>query len=154
VIEKQAEGPDYLIAKRKAEAIHYNYNLSGNTLTLDAFLTTDFENKYRDQEVEVVVYLPVGTILYADDNTYSFHRNDYNYRDILNNGDEEKYLIIEDGKTRCIDCPIEEKESWEKDVEKKHNGNKESWEKEVENDFNPVKKKDSISNTIVLDTIE
>ena len=154
VIEKQAEGPDYLIAKKKAEAIHYNYNLSGNTLTLDAFLTTDFENKYRDQEVEVVVYLPVGTILYADDNTYSFHRNDYNYRDILNNGDEEKYLIIEDGKTRCIDCPIEEKESWEKDVEKKHNGNKESWEKEVENDFNPVKKKDSISNTIVLDTIE
>jgi phage shock protein PspC (stress-responsive transcriptional regulator) len=154
VIEKQAEGPDYLIAKKKAEAINYNYNLSGNTLTLDAFLTTDFENKYRDQEVEVVVYLPVGTILYADDNTYSFHRNDYNYRDILNNGDEEKYLIIEDGKTRCLDCPIEEKESWEKDVENSHNRNKETWEKEVENDFNPEKKKDSLNNRIGLDTIK
>ncbi len=154
VIEKKAEGPDYLIAKKKAEAINYNYQLSGNKLTLDAFLTTDFENKYRDQEVEVVVYLPVGTIIYADDNTYSFHRNDYNYRDILENGDEEQYLLIEDGKTRCLDCPKEEKESWEKDVENTHNGNRGSWEEEVENDFNPDKKKDSLSNIIVLDTIE
>lgn len=154
VIEKQAEGPDYLVAKKKAEAINYNYRLSGNTLTLDAFLTTDFENKYRDQEVEVVVYVPIGTILYADENTYSFHRNDYNYRDILNNGDEEKYLIIEDGKTRCIDCPMEEKESWEKEVERSHKGKKESWEEEVENEFKPKKKKDSSTNIIVLDTIE
>lgn len=154
VIEKKAEGPDYLVAKKKAEAINYNYQLSGNKLTLDAFLTTDFENKYRDQEVEVVVYLPVGTIIYADDNTYSFHRNDYNYRDILENGDEEQYLLIEDGKTRCLDCPMEEKESWEKDVENIHNGNKGSWEEEVENDFNPKKKKDSLSNIKVLDTIE
>ncbi|MEZ4858189.1 MAG: PspC domain-containing protein [Flavobacteriaceae bacterium] len=154
LIEKKAEGPEYLIAKKKAEAIQYNYQLSGNTLTLDAFLTTDFKNKYRDQEVEVVLYLPLGTILYADDNTYSYHRNDYNFRDILKNGDEEQYLLIEDGKTRCLDCPSEEKEAWEKEVEKSPNGNKESWEEAVEKEFNPEKKKDSLSAIIVLDTIK
>jgi len=153
VIQKQAEGPDYLSAKKKAEVINYSYQFSGNTLTLDSYLTTDFENKYRDQEIEVIVYLPIGTIIYADDNTYSFHRNDYYYKDILDNGDEEKYLIIEDGKTRCLDCPVEEQEDWEEEVENLHNGNNENWEEEVEKDFNPEVKTDSIPNIIETDTI-
>lgn len=153
VIEKHAEGPDYLSAKKKAEAINYSYQFSGNMLTLDSYLTTDFENKYRDQEIEVIVYLPIGTIIYADDNTYSFHRNDYYYKDILDNGDEEKYLIIEDGKTRCLDCPVDEKEDWEEEVENLHNGATKNWEEEVEKDFNPEVKTDSIPNIIETDTI-
>ncbi len=121
VVQKRAEGRDYVTAKNRAQSIDYDYNFDGNTLGLNAYLTTDFENKYRDQEVEVIVYLPVGTIIYADDNTYSFHRNDSHYRDILDNGDEEKYLLIEDGETRCIDCPIETKEDWEYDGESRIN---------------------------------
>lgn len=39
--------------------------------------------------MEVVVYLFVGIIIYVDDNIYLFYRNDYNYRDIFENGDEE-----------------------------------------------------------------
>jgi len=104
VVEKRAEGSGYDSAKNRARAIDYEYTFDGSTLGLNAYLTTAVENKYRDQEVEVVVYLPIGTILYADDNTYSFHRNDSRYRDILDNGDEEHYLLIEDGQTRCLDC--------------------------------------------------
>lgn len=104
VVEKRAEGRGYDSAKARAQAIDYNYTFDGSTLGLNAYLTTAVENKYRDQEIEVVVYLPIGTVLYADDNTYSFHRNDSRYRDILDNGDEEHYLLIEDGQTRCLDC--------------------------------------------------
>ena len=104
VVEKRADGRDYDTAKNRARAIDYEYTFDGSTLGLNAYLTTAIENKYRDQEVEVIVYLPIGTVLYADNNTYSFHRNDSHYRDILDNGDEEHYLIIEDGQTRCIDC--------------------------------------------------
>ena len=56
------------------------------------------------QLVEVVVYLPIGSILYADKNTFSYHRNNSNYKDILKNGDEEKYLLINSLKTDCLDC--------------------------------------------------
>jgi len=115
IVEKRADGSDYLSAKDRAEAIKYDYSYSDSTLALNAYLTTSVENKYRDQEVKVIVYLPVGTILYANNNTYSFHRNDSYYRDILNNGDEERYLLIEDGDTRCLDCPTREKEDWEED---------------------------------------
>jgi len=105
LVEKRAEGSGYDSAKSRAQAIDYEYTFDGSTLGLNAYLTTAIENKYRDQEVEVIVYLPIGTVLYADDNTYSFHRNDSYYRDILDNGDEEHYLLIEDGQTRCLDCP-------------------------------------------------
>lgn len=104
VVEKRADGRDYDTAKNRARAIDYEYTFDGSTLGLNAYLTTAIENKYRDQEVEVIVYLPIGTVLYADNNTYSFHRNDSHYRDILDNGDEEQYLLIQDGQTRCLDC--------------------------------------------------
>ncbi len=124
LIEKRADGSDYLAAKERAQAIDYNYTFDGSTLSLNGYLTTDIENKYRDQEVEVIVYLPIGTILYADDNTYSYHRNDSYYRDILHNGDEEQYLIIEDGATRCLDCPegSSSKDTWEDDWDSDDDG--------------------------------
>jgi phage shock protein PspC (stress-responsive transcriptional regulator) len=121
-IAKKAESFDNLNAKKKAEAIDYGYRIDNYTLALDAYLTTEFAQKYRDQEVEIIVYLPEGTILYADSNTYSFHRNDYYHKDILNNGDEERFLLIEKNKTHCLDCPNEEKEDWEDALDKKLNG--------------------------------
>ena len=117
VVRKSAEGKTYLNAKEKAEAIDYSYNFEDRTLALDSYLTTDFEQKYRDQEVTVIVYLPEGTILYADDNTYSFHRNDYHHRDILENGDEEEYLLILDGETQCLTCPDSDTHEWEEKLE-------------------------------------
>jgi hypothetical protein len=101
-IEKNAEGSSFMAAKERAENINYHYALVGNELRLDSFLSTDFKNKFRDQEVYVTLYLPEGTTLYADKNTYSFHRNPRYYEDILDNGMEEHYLkVIKDG----IDCP-------------------------------------------------
>lgn len=125
LVEKKAEGKDYLSAKDRARAISHNYSFDGKTLLIDGFFTTDIDNKYRDQEIEIIVYLPEGTILYADDNTYTFHRNDSYYRDILDNGYEEQYLMIEEDRTRCLDCPVDQRESsegdWERDIEASFN---------------------------------
>lgn len=129
VIEKSAEGNSYLDAKARAEAIQYNYSFENGTLLLDGYFITDFANKYRDQEVDIILYLPEGTILFAEDNTYSFHRNTSSYRDILNNGDESQYLRILKNKTECLDCPAE-KIRTEDDVEDS------GWEQQVIDDFN------------------
>lgn len=110
VIEKQAQGSSYDIARNRAENINYSYTLNDGKLDLSSYLTTDIENKFSEQEVMVILYVPEGTVIYADDNTYSFHRNSSYYNDILDNGMEEQYLkIIEDG-TECLDCEIEEED--------------------------------------------
>jgi len=106
-IDKKAEGSNYSVAKKRAEQINYSYALTNNELLLNAYLTTDFENKYRDQEVELILYLPEGSTLYADDNTYSFHRNSSYYNDILDNGQEQHYLKILHDDTKCLDCDDE-----------------------------------------------
>ena len=103
-INRKAEGNSFDNAKERAKAIDYHYTFNNNKLTLDSYFTTNISNKYRDQLVEVIVYLPIGSILYADKNTFSYHRNNSNYKDILKNGDEENYLLINSLKTDCLDC--------------------------------------------------
>ena len=104
-IEKRANGPSFQIAKDRAKTIEYGFELVENTLLLDGFFTSSGETRFTDKEVRVIVYLPEGSVLYADDNTYTYHRNDSYYRDILDNGDEEKFLGVEDNYLRCLDCP-------------------------------------------------
>jgi phage shock protein PspC (stress-responsive transcriptional regulator) len=103
-VNKKAKGRDYLEAKNRAEAISYNYVFENNTLKLDGYFLADVDDKFRDQQIELTLYLPVGSTLFAENNTYSFHRNTSRYRDILLNGQEGHYLEIMDGKTHCETC--------------------------------------------------
>ena len=109
VLNKIASGKDYKQAKARAQAIDFKYNFNKNTneLILDGYFLTDITNKYRDQQIEVILYLPVNTRLIAATNTRSFHKNEPVYRDILILGDEEKTLLITPEGTQCLDC-IEE----------------------------------------------
>ena len=120
-IERRAKGSDYSTARSQADEIGYDFDYNDGNLLLDGYLTSSSRNKFRNQEVRIVVYLPEGTVLYADENTYSYHRNTSSYRDLLNNGDEEEYLTMRNNKLVCLDCP-----------EKQDNGrarrNDNSWE--------------------------
>jgi phage shock protein PspC (stress-responsive transcriptional regulator) len=104
-IEKNAEGSSYQQAKERAKNIQYNYTLRNSELMLDSYLTTEYENKFSDQEIEIILYLPEGTSLIADENTHSFHSNTSRYNDILDNGMEGFLLKIIDNAIICEDCP-------------------------------------------------
>lgn len=111
-IIKYAEGKNYEEARARAENINYSSSFSNGRLELGGILTTDPENKYRDQRVQVTLFLPIGAVIYAADNTYSFHRNSDYYDDILHNGYEERHLRITREGTECLDCPAEEEDPW------------------------------------------
>jgi phage shock protein PspC (stress-responsive transcriptional regulator) len=108
IIEKEATGSNYDLARTRAKNINYDYALVKNELRLNAYLSTDIDNKFSEQEVLIILYLPEGTVLFADDNTYNFHRNSSYYNDILDNGMEEQYLRIIEDDTECLDCITEE----------------------------------------------
>ena len=103
-IEKIADARTYQEARELADRINYSYELNGDTLLLDSYLTTALDNKYHDQKVELTLYLPEGTIVYVDNNTYSYHRNSDRYNDILKNGTEEHYLRVIEDDMICLDC--------------------------------------------------
>ena len=120
-IDKNSRGNSYKNAKLRAEKINYNYTINGNRLELDGYLTTDFSNKFRDQQIEVTLYLPEGTVLFADENTNSFqdyfvfnfnHNHDDNHKDsygnVLSHTTDGHYLKFVNGELKCLDCPEDE----------------------------------------------
>ncbi|TDU39578.1 phage shock protein C (PspC) family protein [Gelidibacter sediminis] len=106
-IDKNSRGNTYQNAKIRAEKINYNYKIVGNRLELDGYLTTAFKNKFRDQEVEITLYLPEGTVLFADQNTHSFHRNRYSHSTSSDSKLKGHYLQMVNEEMKCLDCPEE-----------------------------------------------
>lgn len=107
-ISKTAKGSTYEKAKERAQSINYSYSLINNELALDNYLTVPNDTKIKDQRVEITLYIPIGSVLYADSNTYDYHSNNSRrYNDILDHGQEEKYLKVLRNKLECLDCPDE-----------------------------------------------
>lgn len=105
-IERSSRGTTYNVAKDRAENISYNYALVNNELKLDNHFLIPNNNRHRDQKVEVTLYLPVGSHLFADKNTYNYHSNNsYRYNDILDHGMESNFLEVKNNSLLCLDCP-------------------------------------------------
>jgi phage shock protein PspC (stress-responsive transcriptional regulator) len=107
IIEKEASGSSYAIARERAENINYNYEFSNNELKLDAYQTTDAKNKYSEQEVRIILYLPEGTILYTDQNLSKYNRYSSSYNNILHNVEYQHYLKVLKDDVECLDCAEE-----------------------------------------------
>ena len=112
-IEKQAHGKSLAEAKKRAEKITYGYKVEGNQLIFDNYLLTEINNKYRDQEVEIFLYLPKGTVFKTDESLEEYDRSDDDFFNLHFSGNY-KYKVEQD-QVKCLDCPADENE-WD-DVE-------------------------------------
>ncbi|MFV8270925.1 PspC domain-containing protein [Flavobacterium sp. GT2N3] len=108
-IEKQAKGKSLSEAKKTAEKIQYGYKIIGNQLILDNYLLTDFKNKFRDQEVEVFLYLPVGTLIKPDSSVQNYDRSDDSFFNLHYSSDNYIYKV-ENSQIKCLNCPADENE--------------------------------------------
>ena len=115
-LEKSADGRDYQKARARAKNIDYNFEIKNNVLLLDSYFTTDPKNKFSDQEVDVVLYIPENMVLNFKKNTepYIYYRNyDGN---IIRRQHVNHNLKILDNEVECLDCPIEENEDMEIEI--------------------------------------
>jgi len=101
---KTSKNDSFETAKALANNISYEYELAGNELVLDNHFVIPNEDIKRDQEVEIVIYLPVGSTLFAEENVHKFNTKNC----LLANSKEGYYLTVENGKLICNNCPKEE----------------------------------------------
>ena len=107
-IRKRADGRDYEKAIERAKNINYNFDFRNNTLILDSYLTTDPDNKYSDQEVDVMLFLPENSVAYFNNTTrHNIHYRSYD-GNIVSRDDTNHYLKILYDDVECLDCPEEE----------------------------------------------
>lgn len=68
VIKKKARGKNQDEAQKNTEMIVYNFQQKDSVITFDPYYTLGDEGKWRNQEVDVVVKVPVGKTVYLDKN--------------------------------------------------------------------------------------
>jgi len=105
-IEKLANGKSPAEAKKRAEKIKFGYKIQGNQLILDNYLLTEVGNKFRDQHVELFIYLPKGTLLKADGSLQNYDRSNSDSFDINYDSDNHVYKM-EDTMLNCLNCPAD-----------------------------------------------
>lgn len=104
-IEKMAHGKSPAEAKKRAEKIKFGYKIQGNQLIIDNYLLTEVENKFRDQHVELFLYLPKGTMFQPDNSLENYDRSNYDSFDIDYSSDNYVYKMNKD-EINCLNCPV------------------------------------------------
>ncbi|MCF6213818.1 MAG: PspC domain-containing protein [Flavobacteriaceae bacterium] len=103
-IRKEAEGINRIVAQENAKKIDYQFNLTDATLNFNGYFLTDFGTKFRDQVLDVSLYIPVGKIIYIDNSTRSFLRHVENTTDIYDGDMPAHYYKMTLKGLDCLDC--------------------------------------------------
>lgn len=122
-IEKQAKGKTFLEAKERAKQIKYNYEMVGNHLVLDNYLLTELKNKFRDQKIEITLFLPEGTLFKTDYGVKEYDRSNDDFFNLHHSSDNYLYKVTHT-QVKCLNCPANENEH--NDVENYTDNNPES----------------------------
>jgi phage shock protein PspC (stress-responsive transcriptional regulator) len=106
-IQKNANGNTFSNARETAEKINYGYAVVGNTINLNDFLSTDRNNKFKNQEVKIVVFIPKGKLLQFtgfDDDWWKLDVQTDDYPDNSQISDFTHRMSANDNLI-CTDCP-------------------------------------------------
>ena len=108
-INKEAKGNSFITAKQRAEKIKYSYKIIGNQLVLDNYLITELKDKFRDQKIEIKLYLPKGTLFKVNSSVKNYDYSDNSFFNLHTSSDGYIYNVV-DSQVKCLNCPIEENE--------------------------------------------
>ncbi len=103
-IRKNARGRYHKTALENAKNLIYNYQLNGNTLTLDGYSKTRPNHGRNKQEIKVILYLPEQRIVHFGRDTRHHLYKRAHRGNIVNVKKSNHYLKILNDKVRCLDC--------------------------------------------------
>ena len=126
-INKEAKGFSFEDANSRAGKIKYGFKITGNQLILDNYLITELKDKYRDQKVEIKLYLPKGTLFRVNSSVKNFDYSDNSFFNLHTSSDEYIYNVA-NSQVKCLNCPIDENDTTDREetttVSVKVGGNK------------------------------
>ena len=108
-VEKLAFGKTADEAKKRAEKIKYSYIIEGNQLILDNYLLSEVASKFRNQKVELFLYLPEGMFFKTDTNVENYDNSDNDYFNMHYSSGDYVYEVGQ-SKIKCLNCPANENE--------------------------------------------
>jgi hypothetical protein len=72
-LTKQARGISKKNAFQNASSINFNWNLSDTVLTFDKFFNFSAKNKWRNQELKIIIKIPIGKKVFISESLNNMH---------------------------------------------------------------------------------
>lgn len=104
IIQKKSRGKNKLSAKKNAEKIIYNFKIENNTIILDAFFLSDFKNIWKDEKVNITIFIPKNLTVFFNNSIRNFLYDVDNTDDIRDKDMINQYFIMTDSTLKCTDC--------------------------------------------------
>jgi len=123
IVTKSSKEKNKTNAKENAKTIAYHYKLEDKTLVLDAFYISEIKNLWKDEVIEITVFLTEKSIIYLDNSTKNFLYDVENEGDIYDKDMANHHFIITESSLKCTDCESIET----KNLEKSNTGNEVSF---------------------------
>ena len=103
-IRKESDGKNRLTANKDAESIEYKFNLTEKNLLLDGYFLSDLKNKFKDQLIDITVYLPINSVVYLDGSTHTYLNDVDNVQNIYDGDMPKHYYKMTENGLECLDC--------------------------------------------------
>ncbi len=125
IVQKESRGKNKSNAVKSAELIQYNFNLNNNTIVLDAFFLSNFKNLWKDEEVNIIFYLPENVMVYFDYSTKNFLYRVENESDMWDKDMVNHYFRMNKNILECSDCVVEDEDAEDESDDKNEENNTE-----------------------------
>lgn len=124
IVNRKARGKEKRLAYDRAKEINYKYTLDSTSLVLDEVFYVDADQKFRVQEIEIIVKVPKGRTVYLDK---TLRNVIYDVDNATNTYDLDmlgRRWKMNDRELECVDCDGLEKndihDELERAIEKEH----------------------------------
>ncbi len=112
-ILKSSNGLDNRDAKERIENIEYNWSQNGDRVIFDSHMTIAKSDLIRNQNVDLVLRLPIGAQVFLDESMRRIIYNIDNVHDMYDRNMLGHTWIMKEEGLRCTDCGFEEEKEEE-----------------------------------------
>jgi phage shock protein PspC (stress-responsive transcriptional regulator) len=118
IIQKESRGKNKKNANIHSENLRYKYKIQKNTVVLDTYFLSEYKNLWKDEEINITLFIKEKVMVYFDNSTKKFLNNVDNEKDIYDKEMANHHFIMTDSTLKCTDCTDEIEEEL-KIIEKK-----------------------------------
>ena len=104
IIQKESYGRSRITASKNAEKIQYDYTITDNEIVFDAFFLSDLKNIFKDEEIDITVFIPVNSTIYFDSSVKNFLSNVKNKGNIYDKEMVDHHFKMTNTVLKCTDC--------------------------------------------------
>ena len=105
IIQKESRGNNKKNASENAKNMQYKYEVVNNTIVLDAYFLSAYKNMWKDEEINITIYVAENAFVYFDNSTKHFLNDVDNEGDIYDKDMVNHHFKVTESTLKCTDCP-------------------------------------------------